>query len=121
MSLSALTWREAAALPPGSVLAVPLGSTEQHGPHLALSTDTDVAVALCAALAEARPDGVVAPPLPYGATGAPAGFASPLSIGTAVLTTVLVELGRSASETFGRMLVVSGHGGNARAVRDAVR
>ena len=32
----------------GAVLAVPLGSTEQHGPHLPLSTDTDIAVALCA-------------------------------------------------------------------------
>ena len=29
-----------------SVLAVPLGATEQHGPHLPLSTDTDIAVAL---------------------------------------------------------------------------
>ncbi|MEO8889842.1 MAG: creatininase family protein, partial [Jatrophihabitantaceae bacterium] len=27
----------------GAVLAVPLGSTEQHGPHLTLSVDTDVA------------------------------------------------------------------------------
>ena len=41
---------------PARVLAVPLGSTEQHGPHLPLSTDTDVARALCDRLAEARVD-----------------------------------------------------------------
>ena len=35
----------------GALLAVPLGSTEQHGPHLPLSVDTDIAVALCRRLA----------------------------------------------------------------------
>ena len=30
------------------MLLVPVGATEQHGPHLPLSTDTDIAVALCA-------------------------------------------------------------------------
>ncbi|MGH9098767.1 MAG: creatininase family protein, partial [Acidimicrobiales bacterium] len=39
----------------GAVLALPVGSTEQHGPHLPLGTDTDVAVELCARLAAARP------------------------------------------------------------------
>ena len=118
--LGAMTWPEAGGLPTGTVLAVPLGSTEQHGPHLPLSTDTDVAAALCAALAKARPDVVVAPPLPYGASGEHEGFPGTLSIGTAALTTVLVELGRSASRTFSRLLVVSGHGGNADAVAAAV-
>jgi creatinine amidohydrolase len=121
VNLGGLTWPAAAALRPGTVLAVPLGSTEQHGPHLPLSTDADVAVALCEALAAARGDVVVAPLLPYGASGEHAGFAGTLSIGTAALTTVLVELGRSASETFNRLLLVSGHGGNAEAVAAAVR
>jgi creatinine amidohydrolase len=121
VNLGGLTWPAAAALRPATVLAVPLGSTEQHGPHLPLSTDADVAVALCDALAAARADVVVAPLLPYGASGEHAGFAGTLSIGTAALTTVLVELGRSASATFNRLLLVSGHGGNAEAVAAAVR
>ena len=33
------------------LLAVPVGATEQHGPHLPLSTDTDIAVALAERLA----------------------------------------------------------------------
>jgi creatinine amidohydrolase len=105
---------------PDAILAVPLGSTEQHGPHLPLSTDTDVAVALCARLAAARADVLVAPPLPFGASGEHAGFAGTLSIGTAALEQVLIELVRSATDTFRRVVLVSGHGGNADALTRAV-
>ena len=96
--LSDLSWpqvRERAAA--GAVLVIPLGATEQHGPHLPLSTDTDIAVALCRGLAAARPSVLVAPPLPYGASGEHAGFAGTLSIGQDAAETVVVELGRSAT------------------------
>jgi creatinine amidohydrolase/Fe(II)-dependent formamide hydrolase-like protein len=54
-ALGDLTWPEAERLAAaGAVLAVPVGSTEQHGPHLPLSTDTDVAVALAVRLAARR-------------------------------------------------------------------
>ena len=109
--------RRAAA---GALLAVPVGATEQHGPHLPLSVDTDVAVELCRRLAAARSDVLVAPPLAYGASGEHAGFPGTLSIGQDALELLLVELGRSAAETFGRLLLVSGHGGNAAAVSRAV-
>lgn len=100
---------------------VPVGSTEQHGPHLPLSTDTDVARALADAVAEARSDVVVAPALPYGASGEHAGFAGTLSIGEAALEHVVVELVRSATASFRRVLLLSGHGGNAEALSRAVR
>ncbi len=116
--LAALTWPEAAEVR-DRVLVVPLGSTEQHGPHLPLCTDTDVAVALAAAVAD-RPDVVVAPALPYGASGEHAGFAGTVSIGQEALELVLVELGRSAGESFGRLLLLNGHGGNASPVQRAV-
>jgi creatinine amidohydrolase len=96
----------------GAILAVPLGSTEQHGPHLPLSTDTDIAVELCRRLAAARSDVVVAPALAFGSSGEHAGFPGTLSIGQAALETVVVELGRSASDTFDHLLLVSAHGGN---------
>ncbi|MBB4931202.1 creatinine amidohydrolase [Lipingzhangella halophila] len=122
MDLAELTWTEAGERAEGgALLAVPLGATEQHGPHLPLSTDTDVAAELCRRLAAARGDVLVAPPLGYGASGEHAGFAGTLSLGTEVLTALLVELGRSAGESFTRMLLVNAHGGNAEAVRDAVR
>jgi creatinine amidohydrolase len=114
---SAEAGRRAAA---GALLAVPLGSTEQHGPHLPLSTDTDIALALCEGLASAREDVIIAPALAYGSSGEHAGFAGTLSIGQAALELLVVELGRSASETFAHLLLVSAHGGNAEAVSRAV-
>ena len=104
----------------GTVLAVPLGATEQHGPHLPHSVDTDIAVALCTGLAAARTDVVVAPPLPFGASGEHADFPGTLSIGHEALRHVLVELGRSATDTFGHVLFVSAHGGNGEGLRGAV-
>jgi mycofactocin system creatininase family protein len=98
---------------------VPLGSTEQHGPHLPLSTDTDIARALAAGVS-GRPDVEVAPAVPYGASGEHAGFAGTLSIGTPALELLLVELCRSATGTWPRVLLLSAHGGNVDAVRAAV-
>lgn len=119
--LGELSWPETAVrVREGeAVLVLPLGSTEQHGPHLPLSTDTDIAVELCRRLAGARRDVLVAPPLPYGASGEHAGFAGTLSIGREALELVLVELIRSATDTFKQVLIVSTHGGNADAARRA--
>lgn len=97
----------------GAVLVIPLGSTEQHGPHLPLSTDTHIAVALCSALASRHTDLLVAPAMPYGSSGEHAGFAGTVSIGQDALELLLVELVRSATESFSGVLVVSAHGGNA--------
>jgi len=105
----------------GALLAVPVAATEQHGPHLPLSTDTDLAVALCARLAAARPGVLAAPPLVYGASGEHQDFPGTLSIGTDAVELLLVELCRSATRTFSRVLLVSTHGGNAGAVRRAER
>lgn len=105
----------------GTLLAVPVGATEQHGPHLPLSTDTDIAVALAGRLADLVGGVEVAPALAYGASGEHQPFAGTLSIGQSAVELVLVELGRSATETFSRVVFVSGHGGNARPVARAVR
>ena len=102
-----------------SILAVPLGSTEQHGPHLPVGTDSAVAVALAERLSAARPDVIVAPSLPYGSAGEHAAFAGTLSIGATALELVIVELVRSA-DAFAGVVLVSGHGGNADALAAAV-
>jgi creatinine amidohydrolase len=117
--LAGLTWEEAAERAAGTVLAVPLGATEQHGPHLPLSVDTEIAVRLAEELALRRPDVMVAPPIPYGSSGEHAGFAGTLSIGRAALEHVLVELVRSA-DAFAGVLLVSAHGGNASTLVRAV-
>jgi mycofactocin system creatininase family protein len=119
--LASLAWPAVAERARRSILAVPLGATEQHGPHLPLSTDTDIAVALCERLAAARPDVLVAPPVCYGSSGEHAGFAGTISIGQAAVELLVVELVRSATDTFGRVLLVSAHGGNTVAVEAACR
>jgi creatinine amidohydrolase len=121
MRLSELAWPDVAERGlAGAILAVPLGATEQHGPHLPLSTDTDIAVALCEYLAAARPDVLVAPAVAYGSSGEHAGFAGTLSIGQHAIELLVLELGRSATRTFRHVLFVSAHGGNAEPVGRAV-
>jgi mycofactocin precursor peptide peptidase len=99
------------------LLVVPVGSLEQHGPHLPLDTDTRVAVATVQALAERRDDVIVAPPVPYGASGEHEGFPGTVSVGQDALAVFLLELVRSASATYRRILLVNGHGGNVEPLR----
>ncbi len=101
------------------VLVVPLGSCEQHGPHLPLNTDSRVAGALAAGLADRRPDVIVAPAVSVGASGEHQGFPGTLSIGSDALEHMAVELARSA-DLFRGVVFVSGHGGNATALQRAV-
>lgn len=97
------------------MLLVPVGATEQHGPHLPLGTDTALAAAVAG-----RTGLPVGPALPYGASGEHDTFPGTVSIGTETLAAVLVELGRSASRFARRLVLVNGHGGNVVALRAAV-
>ena len=67
------TWPETGV---GRLVLVPVGSIEQHGPHLPLDTDTAIAVAVSNAVA-ARLGGdvLIAPPVSYGSSGEHQSFA----------------------------------------------
>ena len=104
-------------------LLVPLGSTEQHGPHLPLDTDTRIAVAVANGAVRdmvAGADVLVAPAIPYGASGEHQAFPGTISIGTDALSVLLIEYVRSAGDWARRVLFVNGHGGNVEALRAAV-
>ena len=120
-------WTDLADAP--TLVVVPVGSCEQHGPHLPLDTDTRIAVALAAGLADALaaspatpsslPTARVAPAISITASGEHQGFPGTLSIGAAVTESVIVELVRSADWSAG-VVLVNGHGGNAGPVGRAV-
>jgi mycofactocin precursor peptide peptidase len=109
-------------LPSGATVLVPVGSLEQHGPHLPLHTDSVVAEAVARRAAELldRPDVLVAPPIAYGASGEHQAFAGTSSIGTEALRLVVVELTRSLRTWAARVVYVNGHGGNVGALDAAV-
>ena len=118
-TLSTAHWPDVAA-GPRSLLVVPLGSLEQHGPHLPLDTDPRIAAEVAARACRGRAGVGLAPPVPVGASGEHADFPGTLSIGTLALSGLLVELGRHASLHWPAMLLVNGHGGNVPAITDAV-
>lgn len=107
-----------AELLPEAIVVVPVGATEQHGPHLATGTDWILADAVSTRAAElvhersARPI-VLAPPLPFGASDHHLPFGGTLSLSAETLLAVLLDLARSLQADGGRrLLLVNGHGGN---------
>lgn len=122
LGLGGARWPAVGDDPP--LLLVPVGSVEQHGPHLPLATDSMLA---CAATREVavRLDAagvrvLVAPALAYGASGEHEDFPGTISIGHEALWLLLVELGRSACRWATGIVFVNGHGGNVPTVVSAV-
>ncbi len=123
MSL-ALAAATSPGLPPVPTVLVPVGSIEQHGPHLPLDTDTAIATAVAAGaahvLAERGQRVVVAPAICYGSSGEHQDFAGTSSIGNTVLHSVVVELTRSMRTWAQRVVFVNAHGGNVPVLWHAV-
>lgn len=121
LHLTELTWP---TVPDGPLVLVPIGSTEQHGPHLPFDTDTAIAFAVASACASHLSDHsvpvVVAPPISYGASGEHQMFPGTISIGHEALRTLLIEIVRSLSHWAGRIVLVNGHGGNVSTIVDVV-
>lgn len=96
------------------VLLFPVGSTEPHGPHLPLATDSIlsdvVADDACAALRKKGFGALVAPTLPYGVTDYAAGFAGGASVPATVLTELVVSLARGwIGEGWTHVAIVNNH------------
>jgi mycofactocin system creatininase family protein len=114
-----LTWTDVRD-GPSRTLVVPVGSVEQHGPHLPLFTDVAIAEAVARRVVGDDPALVLAPAVPYGAAGEHEGFPGTVSIGHEALRLLLVELGRSACRWASRLVFVNGHGGNVASLVEAV-
>ncbi|MGH7776754.1 MAG: creatininase [Candidatus Dormibacterales bacterium] len=114
-----MTWpevRDAAAA--GLPVVVPMGSTEQHGPHLPLNTDCVIPVGIALEAARRLPL-VVAPPIRFGAMSRPLSgggesFPGTLSLRASTLIETLCQvLGGLARAGFRRLCVQNWHFENA--------
>jgi creatinine amidohydrolase len=114
-----------AALASTSMVVLPVGATEQHGPHLVTGTDTfSVEHVTRAAAVRAADAGsiVVAPTLPYGSSDHHLAFGGTLSLSTQTYYAVIRDLVASLiTDGFRKILIVNGHGGNHEIVQLAAR
>jgi mycofactocin system creatininase family protein len=120
LRLGDVTWTDLGNLSPRPIIAIPVGSCEQHGPHLPLDTDTRIAVALAEGLVASFEPGdvLIGPTIAASSSGEHASFPGTLSIGAEVVERLVVELVRSADWSAG-VVLVNGHGGNALPVQRA--
>jgi creatinine amidohydrolase len=109
-------------LPRIELVLVPVGAHEQHGPNIAVSTDTISADALCRAAAALVGLAVaVAPAVPWGVSWHHLRFAGTISLRQSTLIAVLEDIvGSLYSHGMRRFLVVNGHGGNNAAITTAI-
>lgn len=123
--LAEMTWHGLGDAVQGEATTVilPLGATEQHGPHLPLGTDTVRATALADRLAERLgPGALVAPALPFGCSDEHAGFPGLLGLDHETLARVVLDLARRLAAWGARRIVLlSAHGGNDAALDLALK
>ncbi len=123
--LHELTREEARAVAPETLLILPLGATEQHGPHLPVGTDALVIEHIARAAAAEAADRVpvlVAPTLPFGSSHHHLPFGGTMSLSTETFYRVVYDLGETLiTSGFRRIFLLNGHGGNDDLIRVVAR
>jgi len=111
-----------------TVLLLPLGATEPHGPHAPLATDTLISLGICRRAAERLEDdpdvrALVLPPLPYGVTRYGAAFPGVVSISEATLRALVIEITSSLAGQGFQIVLVNNHfePEQVRTLREAVK
>ena len=130
MRLSEATWKEVREADP-TVALVPVGSTEQHGPHAPLGTDTLHAVSVAEAAADryeaTREEGgdrpgeelLGAPPIPVGVAAEHRAFDGTLWVSPDTFRAYVRETAESlAHHGVEHVVFVNGHGGNVDALSE---
>jgi len=110
-----LTWPEMnEALRAQKVVILPVGSTEQHGPHLPLDVDTFLCESVCLEVGKRIPRSVlVLPPVAYGLNLHHMDFPGTIHIEAETFIAFCLNITKSvAYHGFRKILVVNGHGSN---------
>ena len=120
-----LTWPEAKArFNEMAVALLPVGSIEQHGPHLPLDTDAFDADYLTRRVAEAcsDPKPLVLPAISYGVSYHHEDFQGTISISDDTLVRLVYEIGISVARNgIQKLVIINGHGGNSPALSHAAQ
>ena len=97
------------------VVVLPVGSCEQHGPHLPVDTDTyDAEKAAVEAAERIEPPPLVLPAIPYGVSEHHMGFGGTITLRPETLLSVVMDVAESAVRQGAKAIVmVNGHGGNS--------
>ena len=106
------------------VALLPVGSIEQHGPHLPVDTDAYDAGYLALRVAEAcgNPKPLVLPLIPYGVSYHHDDFPGTLSLSNETLSRVVHEVGMAAAANgIKKLIIINGHGGNSPALNQAAQ
>src|SRR5215218_1334992 len=113
--MAELSWPEFQARVEENVTVfLPLGATEQHGPHMAMNVDVVLPTAVCERVAR-NVRGLVAPPIPYGyksmpRSGGGEAFPGTTSLDANTFSLVVRDVVRSLGHKgVRRLVVVSGH------------
>jgi creatinine amidohydrolase len=124
--MAEMTWPEVrAAAERGAVAVWAVGSTEQHGPHLPLSVDTRISLALIRRVGE-HLDLVIVPPQSFGyqsrpLSGGGQGFPGTISLRASTLIGVVCAgVGALARSGFARIAIVNWHGENVNLLYEGV-
>ena len=110
-----LTWPEVKeALPQVKVAIIPVGSTEQHGPHATFEMDTAGSREFAKRLGERLyPHALVTPPVSIGVSSHHMHFPGTLTLQPETLASVLMDIVRSLhAHGIRRFFFANGHGGN---------
>ncbi|ELY71519.1 creatininase family protein [Natrinema versiforme] len=119
MDLTTATWTDVRDLE-ADLAVVPVGSTEQHGPHAPLGTDVLTAEAVADAGVERVDREVVrAPAIPVGVAEEHRQFPGTMWVSEDTFRDYVAEAVSSlAHHGFDRIVLVNGHGGNVDALRE---
>jgi creatinine amidohydrolase len=110
--LEEMTWPQIeAGLGETETVILPVGATEEHGPHLPVFTDTIQAVEVAREVA-LRKNIFLAPPLHYGVCRSTRGFPGTITVGHDALRAFMKEMLISFYDSgFAKVLVLTGHAG----------
>ena len=99
------------------IAVIPVGSIEQHGPHLPVSTDSDIVTEIARKLSEKK-NFLLLPTITYGVSFEHAPFFN-LSIKESTLSTVMIDLCTSLfANNIKTVFVINGHHGNLKPLKN---